>query len=1279
MVQIVGLWGLMLALMMSSRGELSAAAADELAKPRILSVRIDGEDLLVEVEVPEGFTRITLESRTRLNRGAWIPRGVERFEGDGGTHTFRLKREETLEVLRVVGLEQELLPAEFYGGKKFFAGPSASPAPGNALPPSAPGLSAPAIDAPAVREPVAAPAPEISGGDAAAPRDVVESDIWQVDGDRMYFFNQYRGLQIIDISNADSPVITGTLALPASGEQMYVLDDSHVALLARDTCNYFGGGAESRVVIAEVTDGVPSIVASIPVSGSIRESRLVGTALYLASQSFRQFEEINEKTGDAEQRWEWGTKVSSHDLSVPSTPVRREEHWIPGSGHVIHATSEYLFVSTQGVGSRWWQSRIEVIDISSPDGTLTPLSEIRPSGQVLDKFKMHVSGDVFTVISEVRSASLITRLETFDMSNPVRPAKLGSVEVGKNERLHATRFDGDKAYIVTFFRIDPLWVVDLSDPSNPTISGELEVPGWSTYIQPLGDRLLSIGIDDVDGFRVAVSLFDVRDPANPGLLSRVPLGTNNSWSEANRDEKALGFVPEAGLVMVPFSSYDRNNNRTGVQLVELVEDELILRGVIEHDVTPRRATLHGERILSLSGKSLLTVDAADYDKPEIVSDFPLSWAVDRVFVEGEFLIEVTQGNPWSDEAPAIRVAKQSDPYEILSQTVLRRPNVVASTVRDGRLYLVQANQNGNFPIAELADDAAGEDGQVKGEEEKPVTPANFRLSVYDASALPDLPMLGDLELHVEGAEGVSNPQILFPYDDVLTVSMWQNNYYFGGPIGIGIVADVAIARPFWGGSSGRRFVSFGVGDPTAMSMLSNYTMETGDAWSLGEVFASGTKFYMSHQASRFVGEVVPPVKVADPLPVDEEGRLAAEEDVPAIRAPEPFPDGTWLQQYFLDVVDFTDPVNPTERRPVNIPGTLVGIARGGSLLYTKAPHWDEETLRSDGLEWLDASAYDGVSVSLVDSISLSYRWPHPTLVDEDTVYVGFPATRGSLREGEVRQESNNLAAYRLADTGTFETVSKVALPFPVSELQVRRDLLLARVNQEMWFYDLGQPGELVPVGAGSQSNCFGFNLSTADGSTESGLWVPGGDYGISHIPLGEDLDRVVAVHGGTFFGHCLGYCETRIEVQPGHLSFSAFSRDNSNGDFYSSQSIDSDEWRKLIEGIDLQALGDLPGTIGCPDCADGGGEWLQVFTPMGEERITFPHGEAVEGIMPLVDNLRDFRARFKLPEQKEEKPIDDEPGIDEPPVILLPLPPIPAPLPGLNPVEPALPPSPEEE
>ena len=71
-------------------------------------------------------------------------------------------------------------------------------------------------------------------------------------------------------------------------------------------------------------------------------------------------------------------------------------------------------------------------------------------------------------------------------------------EIAPDERIWSARFVGDRAYLVTFETIDPLWVIDLSDPTNPTILGELEVPGVSTYIHPVDENtLLTIGIGPV--------------------------------------------------------------------------------------------------------------------------------------------------------------------------------------------------------------------------------------------------------------------------------------------------------------------------------------------------------------------------------------------------------------------------------------------------------------------------------------------------------------------------------------------------------------------------------------------------------------------------------------------------------------------------------------------------------------------------------------------------------------------------------------------------------------
>src|SRR5262249_858281 len=160
------------------------------------------------------------------------------------------------------------------------------------------------------------------------------------------------------------------------------------------------------------------------------------------------------------------------------------------------------------------------------------------------------------------------------------------------ERLFATRFDEQLAYVVTFQRIDPLFVINLADPEHPRIVGEVQVPGWSTYIHPLGDRLLTMGVENAGGWHGAVSLFAVHYPVPPGLLRRVPVGDNYSWSEANTDEKAFTVLPEIGLLLVPYQGYSTNGYSTRVQLIDLLATNLVARGAIDHQMQPRRATVH---------------------------------------------------------------------------------------------------------------------------------------------------------------------------------------------------------------------------------------------------------------------------------------------------------------------------------------------------------------------------------------------------------------------------------------------------------------------------------------------------------------------------------------------------------------------------------------------------------------------------------------------------------------------------------------------------------------
>jgi uncharacterized secreted protein with C-terminal beta-propeller domain len=148
--------------------------------------------------------------------------------------------------------------------------------------------------------------------------------------------------------------------------------------------------------------------------------------------------------------------------------------------------------------------------------------------------------------------------------------ELGSTEdFGVNEQIYATRFIGDRGYVVTFRRTDPLFVIDLSTPSDPHIVGELHVPGFSNYLFPLDDdHLFAIGQDaTADGIvqGLALSVFDVTDPTQPKLAAK-HVYDGYGDSPANIDHRAITFHPDRNVIAFPHRSY-----QTGESTLDLFE------------------------------------------------------------------------------------------------------------------------------------------------------------------------------------------------------------------------------------------------------------------------------------------------------------------------------------------------------------------------------------------------------------------------------------------------------------------------------------------------------------------------------------------------------------------------------------------------------------------------------------------------------------------------------------------------------------------------------------
>jgi Secreted protein containing C-terminal beta-propeller domain distantly related to WD-40 repeats len=138
-----------------------------------------------------------------------------------------------------------------------------------------------------------------------------------------------------------------------------------------------------------------------------------------------------------------------------------------------------------------------------------------------------------------------------------RLVQVGAIDgLGKGERIYAVRFLGPVGYVVTFRQTDPLYTVDLRNPTAPVVRGELKIPGYSAYLHPLDDtRLIGIGQDATDSGQTLgtqVSLFDVGNLDAPARIAQYTL--DGGFSEAEFDPHAFLYWPADGLLVVPMQS-----------------------------------------------------------------------------------------------------------------------------------------------------------------------------------------------------------------------------------------------------------------------------------------------------------------------------------------------------------------------------------------------------------------------------------------------------------------------------------------------------------------------------------------------------------------------------------------------------------------------------------------------------------------------------------------------------------------------------------------------------
>ncbi len=171
--------------------------------------------------------------------------------------------------------------------------------------------------------------------------------------------------------------------------------------------------------------------------------------------------------------------------------------------------------------------------------------------------------------------------------------------LASGETIHSVRFLGDRAYMVTFRTVDPLFALDLSNPENPKVLGELKIPGYSTYLHPYSENLL-LGFgydvwtenDQVMNLGLKVSLFDISDMTKPREISTYILGGSGSYSEVLYEHKSLLFSQEKNLIAFPAALTPQREAAPwiykppifqGLILLDLdSSQQIVLKGYISH-------------------------------------------------------------------------------------------------------------------------------------------------------------------------------------------------------------------------------------------------------------------------------------------------------------------------------------------------------------------------------------------------------------------------------------------------------------------------------------------------------------------------------------------------------------------------------------------------------------------------------------------------------------------------------------------------------------------------
>ncbi len=471
---------------------------------------------------------------------------------------------------------------------------------------------------------------------------VDEADIVKTDGEYIYVISNNR-LHIVEAYPAEDAELVSSLEL----EDVYPVEmfiDGDTVLVFGQQRYYYGyegevaydyyypRGDSTVILMIDVSDREdPGVIREVEFEGYYLSSRKIDSTAYFVLRKWQY--EVPEDPGeivplyrDSNEEDEFsqvcgcgdvgylppveaGSFVIIGAIDMEDEDAEITKEVVVASGENVYASEENLYVAeveydygpvpmVERALGYYESSEKTIVHKFSLDGQdIDYLGSMEAPGRILNQFSMDEYDGYFRIATTVghvsRSGESASMNNVYVFGEDLEMA--GELEdLAPGERIYSARFMGERAYLVTFKKVDPLFVIDLSDPEEPEVLGKLKIPGYSDYLHPLDeDHIIGIGKDTIEaeegnfawyqGLKMAV--FDVSDVEHPKELHKVVIGDRGTDSYALYDHKAFLYDAERELLVIPVLLAEIDEEQYSGDVPDYAYGDYVFQGAYVYDLT----------------------------------------------------------------------------------------------------------------------------------------------------------------------------------------------------------------------------------------------------------------------------------------------------------------------------------------------------------------------------------------------------------------------------------------------------------------------------------------------------------------------------------------------------------------------------------------------------------------------------------------------------------------------------------------------------------------------